>query len=58
MKLRGGTSKCELNKNGAPVTPEVRNVQQLIFTKDIYETTDEYVFHFTIQLLQALCARD
>jgi hypothetical protein len=26
VKLRGGTAKCELNKNGAPVAPEIRNV--------------------------------
>jgi hypothetical protein len=51
IKLRGGTSKCELNKNGAPVTSEVRNVQQLIFTKELYDTVDEYVFHFIMNLL-------
>jgi hypothetical protein len=58
IKLRGGTAKCELNKNGAPIAPEIRNVQQLILTKDLYETVDEYVFHFTINLLQACCLRD
>ena len=26
IKLRGGSPNCEINKNGAPVTPEVRNV--------------------------------
>lgn len=58
FKLRGGTSRCELNKNGALVTPEIRNVQQLIFTKNVYETADEYVFHFTMALLEACCSRD
>lgn len=51
VKSRGGTAKCELNKNGAPVAPEIRNVQQLILTKDLYETVDEYVFNFTMNLL-------
>jgi hypothetical protein len=48
VKLRGGTPKCELNKNGAPVTPEIRNVQQLIFTKYLHDTEYVYIFHLTM----------
>lgn len=56
VKMRGGPT-CPLNQNGAPVNPEVRNVQQLIFTKNLYDSEEEYVFYFSMQLLEACCIK-
>jgi len=46
--MRGDSATCKLNQNGAPLNPEIRNVQQMIFTKNLYETEQEYVFYFTM----------
>jgi hypothetical protein len=48
VKMRGDSPACPLNTNGAPVAPEIRNVQQLIFTKNLYDSEQEYVFYFTM----------
>ena len=45
------------DSNGAILNPEVRQVHQLIFTKELYETEDDYVFYFTIDLLEACSIR-
>jgi hypothetical protein len=41
-------------------TSDSRNQKRpkLIFTKNVYETADEYVFHSTMALLEACCSRD
>jgi hypothetical protein len=57
IKMRGGKHLCELNQNGAPVNPEIRNVHQMIFTKNLCETEDEYIFNFTLGLLESCCVK-
>ena len=39
------------------MSPEVRQVHQLIFTKELYQTEDDYIFYFTIDLLEACSIR-
>ena len=57
LKMRGGVDKCELNSDGYPVSPEVRNVHQLIFTKQLCATEDLYILLFTLNLLEACCQK-
>ena len=57
IKLRGGDFNCEMNQHGAPVAPEIRNVHQLILTKQLYATEAEYIFYFTLQLIEACCIK-
>lgn len=47
----------QTNKDGALINPEIKNVQQLIFSKELYETEDDYVFYFTINLVEHCCLR-
>ena len=54
-KDQGGTVLKDTN--GAVVNPEVRQVHQLIFTKELYQTEDDYIFYFTIDLLEACSIR-
>ena len=53
-----GKSKLITNADGNPLHPEVKNVHQLIYTKELYETEDDYVFYFTINLLEHCCVRN
>ena len=53
LKLRDGNPNCDVNKDGAPLNPEVRNVHQLILTKNLCDSEDAYAFHFTMNLLEA-----
>lgn len=57
LKMRDGNPKCTLNQNGAPENPEIRNVHQLIFTKHLCESEDAYIYHFTINLIEACCGK-
>lgn len=43
--------------NGAVMNPEVRQVHQLILTRELYGTEDDYFFYFTINLLEACSIR-
>jgi len=43
--------------NGAVLNPEVRQVHQLIYTKELYGSEDDYSFFFTINLLEACSIR-
>ena len=52
-----GRSKLINNAEGFPLHPEVKNVHQLIYTKDLYCSEDDYVFYFTINLLEHCCIR-
>ena len=45
------------DKNGAVVNPEVKQVQQLIFSHELYPTEDDYIFYFTINLIEACSVR-
>jgi hypothetical protein len=45
------------DKNGAIIDPEVKYVQQLIYTKDLFPSEDDYIFYFTINLLEACSLR-
>lgn len=45
------------DQNGAVLNPEVRQVHQLIFTKELYSSEDDYIFYFTINLLEACSVR-
>ena len=59
LKATGGKStKLILNKEGAVINPEVKNVQQLIFSKELHDSEEDYIFYFTINLLEACCARN
>lgn len=54
-KDQGGAALKD--QNGAVVNPEVRQVHQLIFTKELYASEDDYIFYFTIDLLEACSIR-
>jgi hypothetical protein len=57
LKMRKGEQTCELNQDGHPVNPEVRNVHQLILTKQLCETEQLYILVFTLNLLEACCQK-
>jgi hypothetical protein len=52
-----GRSKLITNDEGFPLHPEVKNVHQLIYTKELFGSEDDYVFYFTINLLEHCCIR-
>jgi len=52
-----GKGGIELDKNGYAISPELKNVQQLIFTKKTYDSEDDYVIHFTLNVLEACSIR-
>lgn len=56
IHLRKGVQPTK-DKNGAILEPEVKYVHQLIFTKELYPTEDDYIFYFTINLLEACSIR-
>lgn len=45
------------DQNGALVNPEVKQVDQLIFSQNLYNTEHDYTFYFTINLLEACSLR-
>ena len=45
------------DQNGAILNPEVRQVHQLIFTKELFSSEDDFTFYFTINLLEACSVR-
>ena len=54
-KEHGGLPQKD--QNGAIINPEVRQVHQLIFTKEQYDSEDDFSFFFTINLLEACSLR-
>jgi len=40
-----------------PVSPEIRNVHQLIYTKQLCDSEALYVFTFVLQLIEACCLK-
>ena len=58
LHLRKDTNgQLAKDKNGAVLNPEVKQVQQLIFSNELYPTEDDYIFYFTISLLEACSVR-
>ena len=55
LKIRNGLPAS--SKDGMPLNPEIRNVHQLILTKQICDTEDAYVFTFTLNLLEACSSK-
>jgi len=58
LYLRKDTGGLPLkDANGAILHPETRQVHQLIFTRELYASEDDYLFFFTINLLEACSIR-
>jgi len=57
LHLRGGNPIPKKDKSGQVIDPEVKYVHQLIYTKDLYDNENDYVFYFTINLLEACSLR-
>lgn len=45
------------DQNGAVLNPEVKQVHQLILTRELHDSEDDYSFFFTINLLEACSIR-
>ena len=58
LHLRGDNNGAPVkDAKGAVLNPEVRQVHQLILTKELYASDDDYFFYFTINLLEACSIR-
>lgn len=53
-ELKKQSFEVELDQNGAPLNPEVKNVSSLIYCRKLYDTEDDYVFHYTLNFLEEL----
>ena len=57
LHLRKDAGPIKKDKGGAPLNPEVKQVHQLIFSQELYATEDDYIFYFTISLIEACSVR-